>query len=79
MSTPVLRFPRPLRLGDRIGVTSPSAGVAGDGATRIEFCVEWLRERGYDVEVGECMDGTGTCGRGPRGWTSRRSRPTTRT
>lgn len=57
--SPPLRFPRPLRLGDRIGVTSPSAGASGDAARRIEFCVEWLRNRGYDVVVGECMDGTG--------------------
>lgn len=56
---PPLRFPRPLRPGDRIGVTSPSAGVSGPGAARIEFCVEWLRGRGYDVVVGECMDGSG--------------------
>ena len=54
-----LRFPRPLRPGDRIGVTSPSAGVAGAAAARIDFCVGWLRERGYDVVVGECMDGSG--------------------
>ena len=53
-----LRFPRPLRPGDRIGVTSPSAGVEGAGAARIDFCVDWLRGRGYDVEVGECMDGS---------------------
>ncbi len=59
MSPSTLRFPRPLRPGDRIGVTSPSAGASGDAATRIEFCVEWLRRRGYDVVVGECMDGTG--------------------
>ena len=59
MSPSALRFPRPLRPGDRIGVTSPSAGVEGEAATRIDFCVAWLRERGYDVEVGECMDGTG--------------------
>lgn len=57
--SPSLRLPRPLRHGDRIGVTSPSAGVAGAAAARIEFCVDWLRGRGYDVVVGECMDGTG--------------------
>ncbi|MBD3946769.1 S66 family peptidase [Nocardioides ganghwensis] len=56
---PPLRFPRPLRPGDRIGVTSPSAGASGDAAARIDFCIDWLRGRGYDVEVGECMDGTG--------------------
>ncbi len=59
MASTALRFPRPIRPGDRIGVTSPSAGVSGEAATRIDFCVEWLRTRGYDVEVGECMDGTG--------------------
>ncbi len=59
MTSPALRFPRPLRPGDRIGVTAPSAGVAGAAATRIDFCLDWLRGRGYDVVVGECMDGTG--------------------
>lgn len=54
-----LRFPAPLRPGARIGVTSPSAGVRGPGAERIEFCVGWLCDRGYDVVVGECMDGSG--------------------
>jgi muramoyltetrapeptide carboxypeptidase len=53
-----LRFPEPLRPGDRIGVTSPSSGVEGAGARRIEFCVEWLRGQGYDVVVGACMDGS---------------------
>ena len=55
----VIRFPAPLRRGDRIGVTSPSSGVAGAAAERIDFCVAWLREAGYDVVVGRMMDGTG--------------------
>jgi muramoyltetrapeptide carboxypeptidase len=55
----MLRFPDPLRAGDRIGVTAPSAGVEGPGAERIEFCVAWLRAAGYDVVVGDCMDGAG--------------------
>ncbi|VXB01415.1 S66 peptidase family protein [Nocardioides sp. AX2bis] len=55
----MIRFPAPLRPGDRIGVTSPSAGVDGPGADRIDFCVGWLREAGYDVVVGEMMDGSG--------------------
>ncbi len=54
-----LRFPAPLRPGDRIGVTSPSAGVAGWAADRTDFGVQWLRQRGYDVVIGECMDGSG--------------------
>ncbi len=44
-----LRFPEPLRRGSTIAVTSPSAGVAGAGAARVDFCVGWLRERGYAV------------------------------
>lgn len=55
----MLRFPRPLRPGDRIGVTSPSAGVEGAAAGRIDFCVGWLRGAGFDVVVGDMMDGTG--------------------
>ena len=40
-------------------MTSPSSGVSGDAAVRIDFCVDWLRGRGFEVEVGDCMDGTG--------------------
>lgn len=53
-----LRFPAPLRPGDRIGVTSPSSGVADAAAVRIDFAIAWLRRRGYDVVVGRCMDGS---------------------
>ena len=53
----VIRFPAPLRPGDRIGVTSPSSGVEGAGVRRVEFSVDWLRRRGYEVVVGDCMDG----------------------
>lgn len=55
----MLRFPVPLAVGDRIGVTAPSAGVEGPAAERIDFCVAWLLEAGYEVVVGECMDGAG--------------------
>ncbi len=55
----MLRFPAPLRQGNKIGVTAPSAGAEGAGAERIHFCVDWLRTAGYDVVVGDCMDGAG--------------------
>jgi len=51
------RFPRPLVPGDRIAVTSPSSGVRPESAPRLEFNLAWLRERGFDVVVGECMSG----------------------
>ena len=54
----VVRLPAPLRPGDRIGITAPSSGVDARLWPRLEFAVRWLRERGYDVVVGECMDGT---------------------
>ena len=57
--TRMLRFPAPLRHGDRIGVTSPSSGVDGHAAARIDFGVGWLREAGFEVVVGDQMDGTG--------------------
>ncbi len=52
-------LPAPLRTGDRIGVTSPSSGVPQRLWPRFEHAVRSLRERGYDVVVGECMDGDG--------------------
>jgi len=50
-----VRFPRALRPGDRVGVTSPSAGVSERGQGRIDFAVESLRRRGLEVVIGECM------------------------
>ena len=49
------RFPRPLTAGDRIAVTSPSSGVGDLLRPRIEVALRILRERGYDVVVGDCM------------------------
>jgi muramoyltetrapeptide carboxypeptidase LdcA involved in peptidoglycan recycling len=51
----VTRFPRPLRPGDRIAVTSPSSGVGDPLRPRIEVAIRLLREQGFDVVVGECM------------------------
>ena len=50
-----MRFPRPLRPGDRIGVTSPSSGVAPRMRGRLDAALATLRSRGYDVVVGDCM------------------------
>ncbi|MFC7868813.1 S66 peptidase family protein [Streptomyces murinus] len=53
-----IRYPRPLRPGDRVGVTSPSAGVAEPLRARLDVAVEEIERRGYEVVVGRCMDGT---------------------
>ena len=52
-------YPAPLRPGDVIGVTSPSSGVPETLRPRLDFCVADLRRRGFEVEVGHCMDGSG--------------------
>lgn len=61
----MVRFPQPLRPGDRIGVTSPSSGVPQDLWPRLEFAAGWLRERGFEVVVGDCMDGDSSHVSGP--------------
>ena len=53
-----VRYPSPLRPGDRIGVTSPSSGVSDALRPRLEDAVADVRARGYEVVVGECMDGS---------------------
>ena len=55
----LMRYPAPLRPGDVIGVTSPSSGVPDNLRPRLDFCVADLRRCGFEVEVGQCMDGTG--------------------
>jgi muramoyltetrapeptide carboxypeptidase LdcA involved in peptidoglycan recycling len=52
-----MRFPRPLRPGDRIGVTAPSSGVTDGERPRFEVALQWLRDRGFEVVVGECLSG----------------------
>jgi muramoyltetrapeptide carboxypeptidase len=53
-----IRFPAPLRSGDCVGVTSPSKGVERRERDHLEQAVRAVRNRGYDVVIGECMDGT---------------------
>ncbi|WP_276607543.1 LD-carboxypeptidase [Streptomyces cellulosae] len=54
-----VRYPSPLRPGDRVGVTSPSSGVPDALSARLEVAVHDIRARGYEVVVGKCMDGSG--------------------
>ncbi|QKW08704.1 LD-carboxypeptidase [Streptomyces sp. NA04227] len=54
-----IRYPRPLRPGDRVGVTSPSSGVPDELRARLDVALGDVRARGYEVVVGSCMDGSG--------------------
>jgi len=40
-------------------VTAPSAGVPAHLRPRLDFCVGWLRERGHEVVIGDCIDSPG--------------------
>ncbi|MEU1086144.1 S66 peptidase family protein [Streptomyces sp. NPDC005576] len=52
-----IRYPRPLRPGDRVAVTSPSSGVPERLRGRLDAAVRVVEARGYEVVVGACMDG----------------------
>ncbi len=52
-----VRFPAPLVPGDRVGVTSPSMGVGPRERGLLSRAVEAVRDRGYGVLIGACMDG----------------------
>ncbi|MFI0237840.1 S66 peptidase family protein [Streptomyces sp. NPDC016845] len=54
-----VRYPSPLRPGDRVGVTSPSSGVPEALHERLEYAVRDVRDHGYEVVIGRCMDGSG--------------------
>ncbi|MGW4563320.1 S66 family peptidase, partial [Streptomyces sp. NPDC004561] len=53
-----VRYPRPLRPGDRVGVTSPSSGVAKELRGRLDVAVREIEARGYEAVVGRCMNGS---------------------
>ncbi|MGI5272820.1 S66 family peptidase [Nonomuraea sp. CA-218870] len=54
-----MRYPSPLRPGDRIGVTSSSSGVDKTLHDRLRVAIRTVEARGYEVVVGDCMDGAG--------------------
>ncbi|WP_406010367.1 LD-carboxypeptidase [Streptomyces sp. NBC_00637] len=54
-----VRYPRPLSPGDRVGVTAPSSGVAKELRERLDVAARDVQARGYEVVVGQCMDGSG--------------------
>lgn len=56
MSNADVRFPRPLRPGDTIGVTAPSSGVQTSLLPRLDVACEHLRQRGYEVRRGAVLE-----------------------
>ena len=51
-----IRYPCALRPGDRVGVTAPSSGVPSELRPRLDFCINFLRDKGFDVVLGSCID-----------------------
>jgi len=54
-----VRYPAPLRPGDRIGVTAPSSGVPAALRPRLAFAIRTVRDRGFDVVEGACLHSDG--------------------
>ncbi|WP_207792634.1 S66 family peptidase [Nocardioides acrostichi] len=50
-----IRYPRPLRPGDTIGVTAPSSGVGASMQGRFERAVDVVRRAGFEVRLGACL------------------------
>src|SRR5437879_10358926 len=54
-----VRHPRSLRPGDRVGITSPSSGVGEKLRERLQVAIRDVEARGFEVVLGQCMDGSG--------------------
>ena len=50
-----LRYPAPLRKGERIVVTAPSSGVLPALHARLDLVISHLRRQGFVVEEGTCL------------------------
>lgn len=52
-----IRYPRPLKAGDRIAITAPSSGVETGHLARLEIVLHHLRAQGFEVVLGNCLQG----------------------
>ncbi|MBK8047901.1 MAG: LD-carboxypeptidase [Anaerolineales bacterium] len=50
-----IRYPSPLRRGDTIGITAPSAGVGPALEPRLTFCLQALQDLGFRIREGHCL------------------------
>ncbi len=51
-----IRYPAPLQHGDRVGVTACSAGVPDTMWERFDVAVAAIKDRGYEVVIGQCLE-----------------------
>ena len=50
-----IRYPHPLKPGDTIGITSPSAGIGPTLEPRYQFCIQTLHALGFNTHEGSCL------------------------
>ncbi len=46
-----IRYPEPLKPGDRVGVTAPSSGVRDSHRERLPYAIQAIRDRGLGIPV----------------------------
>lgn len=51
----MIRYPKPLRTGSTLAVTSPSSGVEKPFHKRLDLSIQTLRDKGYKVVEGQCL------------------------
>ena len=51
----MIRFPEPLRAGDRVAVTAPSSGVSGPDLVRLDLVLSHMRNKGFGIVEGACL------------------------
>ena len=55
MEIQMIKYPTPLKKGDRIGLTAPSSGVTSNLYPRFDVVVKNLESQGFTVIEGECL------------------------
>ncbi|MCA3226964.1 MAG: LD-carboxypeptidase [Burkholderiales bacterium] len=51
----MIRFPKPLRAGDRVAATAPSSGVSGPDLVRLDLVLSHMRNKGFGIVEGACL------------------------
>ncbi len=54
-----MRYPKPLQAGNVVAVTAPSSGVQPEFEPRLQYAIEHLSGRGFQVVVGACLAADG--------------------
>jgi len=50
-----IKYPKPLKKGDKIGITAPSSGVTPEHYARLDLVLNNLRTMGFQIVEGSCL------------------------